>query len=106
MASSDRAVQAPVDVDALARDVAGLRRAEERGEERDVVRVAEVAERDVSRELGLALRRRVQAGVDLLTVPAPRGRAGCRGPRAPAVPPGGPRPSLPAGPGCHSHVEP
>src|SRR5204863_316415 len=66
--SSDRAVQPAVDVDALARDVARLGRAEERRQERHVGRVAEIAERDVARELGLALRRWMHALGDLLVL--------------------------------------
>src|SRR5262245_13899397 len=58
---SDRPVQAAVDVDALAGDVARSGRAQERGQICDVGRVAEVAERDVLRELGLALGCRMQA---------------------------------------------
>ena len=66
-------------MDALARDVARLGRAQERGQERHVGRVAEIAERDVAGELGLALGGRVQALVDLLAVDSP-GRSGipCR----------------------------
>src|SRR5580765_8948202 len=79
----DRAVQPAVDVDALARDVARLGRAEERGQERHVGRVAEIAERDVAGEFDLALGRRVQALIDLLAVDPPGRQAIDRDPVPP-----------------------
>src|SRR5262245_383784 len=69
---SVRAAEAAVHVDALAGDVARLRRAEERDEIRHVAGIAEVAERDLARELRLVLGRRMEALVDLLAVDAPR----------------------------------
>src|SRR6266542_5036123 len=65
------AAQTSVDVDPLARDVARLRRAEERHQVRHVAGVAEVSQRDLAGELLLALRRGVQALVDLLAVDPP-----------------------------------
>jgi hypothetical protein len=52
-----------------------LGRAQERDEVRHVAGIAEVAERDLLRELRLALRSRVQALVDLLAVDATGGEA-------------------------------
>src|SRR5262245_35960785 len=67
--------QSAVHVDALAADVAGLGRAEERDQVRHVGGVAEVAEWDVAGELLTTLGGRVQALIDLLAVDAPGGQA-------------------------------
>src|SRR5882724_13262700 len=72
-ARSDRPMQPAVDVDALAGDVARLGRAQARGEKRQIGGVAEIAERNIALELGLALGCRVQALIDLLAV-EPAGR--------------------------------
>src|SRR5262249_62361176 len=83
----------------------GLRRAQERREECDVAGVAEVAERNVPRELGLALRRRVQALVDLLAVHAAGRQAVDRDTVAPDLAREPLRPGVHAGLGRHRGVD-
>src|SRR5262245_44716858 len=80
---SDPAAKAAVHVDALAGDVARLRRAEEGHQIRHVGGIAEVPERDLAGELLLALAGRMQALVDLLAVD-PAGREGVHGDAVPA----------------------
>src|SRR5262245_25405686 len=104
--SSDRAMQTAVDVDALARDVTGPGRAQERRQERDVGRVAEVAERDALRELVPALLRWMQPLVDLLAVHAPGRQAVDRDPVPPHLSREALRPRVPARLGGAGRIDP
>jgi hypothetical protein len=66
---------APVDVDALARDVARFRRAQTHNEVRHICWVPAVTEGDLGGEGALALLRRVDALVDRLAVDTAGGEA-------------------------------